>query len=103
MITDTRHIPATPARVTGVDGKTYPSRPLSKLNRDRLILLAHALHHEGLSVRQVVHELDTVHGVTRSVGSVSDYLNRYLCPDCSGVLNAPPEHPEHTPGSGGSR
>ena len=77
-------------RVFGLDGKNYPSRPLSRGDRLRLIGRVHTLAHEGLSVRQIVVRLGE-EGVRRSVGSVSEYLTTYRCSDCSGGAFCPPE------------
>jgi len=81
-------------RCWGADGKTYPARALTPEDRLRLIGRVHYLSHaENLSVRKIVARLDA-EGVTRSVGSVSEYLTRYQCSRCSGVQNEPPEHSE---------
>lgn len=74
------------SRVLGLDGKSYPSNPLPSDDLDFVRGRVHYLHHdEGLSVRQIVARLEDDNNVKRSVGSVSAYLTRWLCAECSGV------------------
>ncbi|MFD8640816.1 hypothetical protein ACFV14_10960 [Streptomyces zaomyceticus] len=81
-------------RVIGQDGKTYPPRRMSKLDREFLRGRVHCLSHdENLSVRQVVARLADDHGVQRSVGWVFDVLRNYRCTACVQVVpSAAPEH-----------
>lgn len=78
--------------VLGIDGKRYPSRWMGRPERLGLIALVHDLHHEhGLSVRQIKGTISDQHGLTRSVGSISAYLNEWQCWRCSGDEVAAPE------------
>jgi len=81
-------------RTLGLDGKTYPSGPLSTEDRAFVVGRVHYLRHdESLSVRQIVRRLADEHGLRRSVGSVSAYLAEpCIHPDCSGEQNGSPEH-----------
>jgi hypothetical protein len=64
-----------PSRCTGLDGKTYPRRPLPAAGRAFLIGRAHYLaHDEQLSTRQIVARLTEENNVRRSVGSVHSWL-----------------------------
>lgn len=82
-----------PARVTGLDGKTYPRGPLPVDARRQAIWLAHDLHHDGLPVRAVVAELAARYGLRRSVGTVHADLTRWRCERCVQVgTSATPEH-----------
>lgn len=84
-----------PERVRGLDGKTYPSYRWRGEDLAHVIGRCHYLaHDEGLSVRQIVARL-AAEGITRSVGSVSEYLSRNHCVGCSGDESVPPEQP-HT-------
>ena len=74
-----------PAYILGLDGKRYPSRPLTQRERAYLIGRAHYLaHDEGLSVRQIAARLTDETGLTRAVGTIAGYL-KYRCIKCSGA------------------
>lgn len=81
-----------PLRLTGIDGKEYPRRPLPTSERDLLIGHCHWLKHDlGLSVRGVRDHLLYNYNLRRSVGSISAYLSD-PCVQCSGVAHESPEH-----------
>jgi hypothetical protein len=73
----------------GLVGKTYP-RPLSKEIRLQIIGYVHRLHHDGLTVREIMVKLSEAQ-VRRSIGSISSDLTKYHCIECSGATNPPPE------------
>ncbi|MER5259747.1 hypothetical protein [Streptomyces sp. NPDC002855] len=78
-----------PARILGLDGKSYPGAWLSADDRTRLVGIAHRLsHEEGLSVRQIIARIADDYGIRRSVGWVSTALRTWKCSGCSGGPNA---------------
>jgi len=77
-----------PARVLGLDGKSYPSRPLPAADQEQLVGHVHYLAHaERLSIRQIQASLEREHGVRRSVGWISGVLRDWRCDHCSGGSN----------------
>ncbi len=82
-----------PARVLGLDGKTYPSSPRTPEARASLVGLVHRLSHDGRTIRQVVDDDLAGRGQVVSVGSAHGWLRDWVCPACrSGVPNGAPEH-----------
>lgn len=69
--------------VTGVNGRVYPARRLTRAERARVIVLAHELVHAGhLSVR-AAQAVMAAEGIRRSRGAITNDLARYTCPVCA--------------------
>jgi hypothetical protein len=72
-----------PGRVTGTDGKSYRSAPLTTAERSQAIRMAHVLCHEqGLSIRAARRIMAARYGVFRSTGAIAADLAAYVCPRC---------------------
>jgi hypothetical protein len=72
------------ARSTGLDAKSYPSRPLPRRERYDVIMFTHELCHElGYSQRAAQLELAAC-GYRRSTGTICNDLSRSMpgCPGC---------------------
>jgi hypothetical protein len=69
-------------RITGLDGKSYRSSPLTTAERARAIRMAHIICHEyGRSIR-ATRQIMAGYGVFRSTGAIAADLANYSCPRC---------------------
>ena len=67
----------------GVDGKSYPDRPLTPVERARAHRLAHELVHTArLSVRAAQKVMLEKYGLRRAVGTIQRDLTLWECPHC---------------------
>lgn len=70
---------------TGLDGKAYPSRRLSRQERGRAIRLEHQLVcQRGLSIRAAQAQMAAA-GLRRSRGIIAHDLEAYECDACADV------------------
>lgn len=94
--------PGRPARVLGLDGKTYPPGRLSGEDQHLVVGHVHALRHlDRLSVRQIRSRLEDDLCIRRSVGWISTVLTTWTCDRCQPAVqvvgNGAPEHPVYVP------